>query len=112
LPTLQAEKEYVMKHRKNWLTESIIVTAFNAVLSAMWIIPCIIGVPMGVMGILKACEAEKQTKLGKENVAAIYSASAKKWAIWSCFVALLGVFFAIAIFLTISMFGFMLLQSH
>lgn len=50
---------------------------------------------MGIMGILKACEAEKQIKLGKNNVADIYAASAKKWTIWACFVAMLGIFFAI-----------------
>jgi hypothetical protein len=101
-----------MEFVKTWLKESIFATVLNAILGLLWVFPCIIGVPMGVMGIVKAYEAERQLKLHKESIANIYAKSARKWTIWSFFIALLGLIFAISVLLLLKMFGFVLLQAH
>ncbi len=81
---------------KNWLTESIAATGVCAILAYIPMFQiCLLGVPFGVIAIIKALKVQEYQKKGDSELARHYANEARKWTTWCVFAGIVACIFAI-----------------
>lgn len=81
---------------KNWLTESIAVTAVCAMLSYLPMFQlCLLALPFGGIAIFKATKVQEYQHKGNSELARHYAEEARKWTIWCLFAGVVACIFAL-----------------
>ena len=85
-----------LKFIKNWLTESITITAICAMVAYLpWFWPSVAAIPFGAVAILKALRVEEYQHRKNGQMARHYANEAKKWALWCLFAFVVAILFSV-----------------